>query len=99
VALSMAEIELVAAGSYCAQSLYIKQLEDFKVLFDHILIRCDNISSMSLSKNIIQHSRTKHIEIRYHFIRDHVQKGDIELDFVSTNHQWVDIFIKPLIEE
>jgi hypothetical protein len=99
VALSTTEVKHVAAGSCCAQSLYIKQLEDFKVLFDHILIRCDNTSAMSLSKNLIQHSRTKHIEIRYHFIRDHVQKGDIELEFVSTNHQWAEIFIKPLIEE
>ena len=99
VALSTTKVEHVAAGSCCAQSLYIKQLEDFKVLFDHILIRCDNASAMSVSKNLVQHSRTKHIEIRYHFIRDHVQKGDIELEFVSTNHQWADIFIKPLIEE
>jgi hypothetical protein len=88
VALSTAEAEYVAAGSCCAQSLYIKQqLEDFKILFDHIPIRCDNTSAISLSKNPIQHSCTKHIEIRYHFIRDHVQKGDIELEFVSTDSQ------------
>uniref|UniRef100_A0A2N9G2N2 CCHC-type domain-containing protein n=1 Tax=Fagus sylvatica TaxID=28930 RepID=A0A2N9G2N2_FAGSY len=100
VALSTAEAEYVAAGSCCAQSLYIKQqLEDFKILFDHIPIRCDNTSAISLSKNPIQHSRTKHIEIRYHFIRDHVQKGDIELEFVSTDSQWADILTKPLIEE
>jgi hypothetical protein len=100
VALSTAEAEYVVAGSCCAQSLYIKQqLEDFKILFDHIPIRCDNTSAISLSKNPIQHSRTKHIEIRYHFIRDHVQKGDIELEFVSTDSQWADILTKPLIEE
>jgi hypothetical protein len=101
VALSTAEAEYVAAGSCCAQSLYIKQqLEDFKILFDHIPIRCDNTSAINLSKNPIQHSRTKHIEIRYHFIRDHVQKkGDIELEFVSTDSQWADILTKPLIEE
>jgi hypothetical protein len=100
VALSTAEAEYVAVGSCCAQSLYIKQqLEDFKILFDHIPIRCDNTSAISLSKNPIQHSRTKHIEIRYHFIRDHVQKGDIELEFVSTDSQWADILTKPLIEE
>ena len=72
---------------------------DRKSLFDHIPIRCDNTSAISLSKNPIQHSRTKHIEIRYHFIRDHVQKGDIELEFVSTDSQWADILTKPLIEE
>ncbi len=100
MALSTAEAKYVTAVSCCTQSLYIKQqLKDFKILFDHIPIRCDNTSAISLSKNPIQHSRTKHIEIRYHFIRDHVQKGDIELEFVSTDHQLADIFTKPLIEE
>jgi hypothetical protein len=100
MALSTAEAEYVAADSCCAQSLYIKQqLEDFKILFYHIPIRYDNTSAISLSKNPIQHSRTKHIEIRYHFIRDHVQKGDIEPEFVSTDSQWADILTKPLIEE
>ncbi len=68
-------------------------------MFDHIPIRSDNTSAISLSKNHIQHSRTKHIEIRYHFIGDHLQNGDIELEFVSTNPQWVDIFTKPLIKD
>jgi hypothetical protein len=100
VALSTAEAEYVAAGSCCAKSLYIKQqLEDFKILFYHIPIRCDNTSAISLSKNPIQHSRTKHIEIRYDFIRDHVQKGDIKLKFVSTDSQWANILTKPLIKE
>ena len=52
-----------------------------------------------MTKNPIQHSRTKQIEIRYHFIRDPVQKGDIELDFVSTNIQLADIFTKPLSDD
>ena len=100
VALSTAEAEYVAAGSCCSQSLYIKQqLKDFKILFDHISIRCDNTSAISLSENPIQHSRTNHIEIIYHFIRDYVQKGNIELEFVSINLQWADIFTKPLFKE
>ena len=68
-------------------------------MFDYIPIRCDNPSAISLTKNPIQHSRTKHIEIRYHFIRDHVQNGDIEVEFVSIDHQWAEIFSKPLIED
>ena len=60
------------------------QPKDYEILFDHILIRCDNTSAINLTKNPIQDSRTKHIEIRYHFIRDHMQKGNIELDFVCT---------------
>ena len=100
VALSTAEAEYVAAGSCCAQILWIKhQLEDFNLSYDHIPILCDNTSAICLTKNPIQHSRTKHIEIRHHFIRDHVQKGDIVLSFVETDKQLADIFTKPLPEE
>jgi transposase InsO family protein len=99
VALSTAEAEYVAAGSCCAQVLWMKhQLEDFNLHFDHIPIRCDNTSAINLSKNPIQHSRTKHIEIRHHFLRDHAQKGDIELVFIDTKNQLADIFTKPLNE-
>ena len=47
----------------------------------------------------MEHSRTKHIEIRHHFLRDHAQKGNITLEFVSTKDQFIDIFTKPLSEE
>jgi hypothetical protein len=76
-----------------------QQFEDFKLKFDHIPIRCDNTNAINISKNRILHSQTKHIEIRHHFIRDHVQKGDVELKFISTDFQWVDIFMKPLQED
>ncbi|MBY3556099.1 Ty1/Copia family ribonuclease HI, partial [Modestobacter lapidis] len=73
VALSTAEAEYVAAGSCCAQVLYIKQqLEDYGISFNHIPIRCDNTSAINISKNPCLHYRTKHIEIRHHFLRDHV---------------------------
>ena len=62
-------------------------------------ILCDNTSAINLTKNPIQHSRTKHIEIRHHFIRDHVQKGDIVLEYVDIKHQMADIFTKPLAEK
>ena len=100
IALSTAKAKYIAAGSYYAQTLYKKQkLEDFGLYYDHIPINCDNTSAISLSKNPIEHSRIKHIEIRYHFIRNHVQKGDVDLVFIDTNHQWADIFTKPLSEE
>ena len=49
-----------------------------------------------MTKNANQHSKTKHIEIRYHFLRDHFEKGDIDIDYVSTDLQLADIFTKPL---
>ncbi|RVW66308.1 Copia protein [Vitis vinifera] len=82
VALSMAEAEYIAAGLCCAQILWMKQtLSDFNLIFEHVPIKCDNTSAINISKNPVQHSRTKHIEIRHHFLRDHAQKGDITLEF------------------
>ncbi|GJU12034.1 retrovirus-related pol polyprotein from transposon TNT 1-94 [Tanacetum coccineum] len=79
--------------------LWIKsRLADYDVLYDKVPIFCDNTSSIAISNNPVFHSRTKHIDIRYHFIRDHILKGDIELHFVPTDFQLVDIFTKPLVE-
>ena len=71
-------------------------MEDFGITMDHIPIKCDNTSAISLTKNPIQNCRTKHIEIRHRFIRDHVQKGDVVIKFVDTLHQLADIFTKLL---
>ena len=100
VALSTAEAEYIAAGSCCAQILWIKQqLEDFGIKLTKTPIRCDNTSAINLTKNPVQHSRSKHIEIRHHFIRDHVQNSNVILDFVCTNDQLADVFTKPLSED
>ena len=100
VALSTTEAEYIAAGSCCAQILWMKQtLKDFDVDFECIPIKCDNTSAINLSKNPILHSRAKHIDIRHHFLRDHIQRGEIALDFVSTEFQLADIFTKPLNDE
>ncbi|GJZ22600.1 retrovirus-related pol polyprotein from transposon TNT 1-94 [Tanacetum coccineum] len=61
-------------------------------------IFCDNTSAIAISNNLVLHSRTKHIDIIYHFIRDHILKGDIELHFIPTQYQLADIFTKPLDE-
>jgi len=99
-ALSTAEAKYISAGSCCAQILWMKQqLSDYGIILDHIPIRCDNMSAINLSKNPVQHSRTKHIEIRHHFLRNHVQKGDCVLEFVDTKNQLADIFTKPLPKE
>ncbi|GJW64608.1 retrovirus-related pol polyprotein from transposon TNT 1-94 [Tanacetum coccineum] len=99
IAMSSAEAEYVATAGCCAQVLWIKsQLADYDVLYNKVPIFCDNTSLISISNNPVLHSRTKHIDIRYHFIRDHILKGDIELHFVPTELQLADIFTKPLAE-
>ena len=99
VALSTVEAEYIVAGLCCAQIFLMKQtLSDFDLSFEHVPIKCDNISAINISKNLVQHSRTKHINIRHHFLRDHAQKSDITLKYVSTKDQFADIFTKPLRE-
>ena len=86
VALSTAEDEYITTGSCVAQILWIKQeLEDYGLSYSQIPVYYDNTSAINLSKNPVMYSRTNHIEIRYHFIRDHVLNGDIKLIFVPTN--------------
>ena len=98
--MSTTEAEYIAASLYCSQVLWQKQqLMDYGIKLNHIPIKFDNTSAINLSKNLIQHSRTKHIDIRHHFLRDHVQNGDISLEFIDTNKQLVDIFTEPLNEE
>ena len=72
---------------------------DYGIKFDHIIIKYNNTSAINLSKNLIKHSRTKHIDIRHHFLRDHIQNEDISLEFIDTNNQFAYIFTKPLNEE
>ncbi|GKC42883.1 hypothetical protein Tco_1060605 [Tanacetum coccineum] len=99
VSMSSAEVEYVAAAGCCAQVLWIKsQLADYDVLYEKVPIFYDNTSAIAISNNPVLHSKTKHIDIRYHFIKDHILKVDIELHFVPTALQLADIFIKPLVE-
>ena len=65
---------------------------------DRIPLLCDNESAVKIAKNPVQHSRTKHIDIRHHFLRDHEAKGDISLQGVRFEEQLADIFTKPLDE-
>ncbi|GJS45471.1 hypothetical protein Tco_0595592 [Tanacetum coccineum] len=99
-AISTTEAEYVSAGKACQQALWIKQaLIDYDIRLDNIPIMCDNKGAIDLSKNPVQHSRTKHIEIRHHFLRDNVQKGNISLEKVSSKDNIADILTKPLKRE
>ncbi|WVZ75441.1 hypothetical protein U9M48_023491 [Paspalum notatum var. saurae] len=100
VSLSTTEAEYIAAASCCAQLLWMKQtLLDYGVNFNKIPLLCDNESAVKLATNPVQHSRTKHIDVRHHFLRDHVGKGDITICAIGTEDQLADIFTKPLDEE
>jgi len=96
-ALSTVEAKYISTGSSYAQILWLKQqLANFGLKISKVPLLCDNTSAINLTKNQIQHSRTKHIEIRHHFIRDHMNNGDCEMKFIETKLQLVDIFTKPL---
>nr|GEX61085.1 retrovirus-related Pol polyprotein from transposon TNT 1-94 [Tanacetum cinerariifolium] len=94
-----AEAEYVAAIGCCASILWMKsQLSEYDIHYKMVPIFCENTSAIAISNNLVLHSRTKHIDIRYHFIRDHILKRDIELHFILTEYQLPDIFTKPLDE-
>ncbi|GJV80128.1 retrovirus-related pol polyprotein from transposon TNT 1-94 [Tanacetum coccineum] len=96
---SVAKVEYVVAVGCCAQVLWIKsQLADYDILYDKVPIFCDNTSAIAISNNQMLHSKTKHIDIRYHFIRDHILNDDIELHFVPTDMKLADIFTKALVK-
>ncbi|WVZ96876.1 hypothetical protein U9M48_042458 [Paspalum notatum var. saurae] len=97
VALSTTEAEYVAAASCYSQLLWMKAtLSDFGLRFGRIPLLVDSTSTISVAKNPVLHSRTKHIDVRFHFLRDHYEKGDIELIHVVSANQLADIFTKPL---
>ncbi|GKE16070.1 hypothetical protein Tco_1423647 [Tanacetum coccineum] len=92
--------------SGCAQFLRDKlilwmrlQLSDYGFAFNKIPMYCDNHSAIALCCNNVQHSRSKHIDIRHHFIREQVKKGVVELYFMTTDYQLVNIFTKALPRE
>jgi hypothetical protein len=68
----------------------------YGVVLENVHLLCDNESAVKIANNPIQHSRTKHIDIRHYFLRDHVTKGDIILEGVRSEDQLAKIFTKPL---
>ena len=71
-------------------------LMDYDIILDEIIVYCDNISATNISKNLVQQSKTKHIDIHHHFVRDLVESKTIVLEFVKIDKQLADIFTKPL---
>ncbi|GKE63758.1 hypothetical protein Tco_1514125 [Tanacetum coccineum] len=94
-AISTTKAEYIAMSGCCAQILWMRsQLSDYGFAFNKIPLYYDNHSAIALCCNNVQHSRSKHIDIRHHFIREQVEKGVVELYFVTTDYQLADIFTK-----
>ncbi|GJX20989.1 hypothetical protein Tco_0223666 [Tanacetum coccineum] len=83
----------------CSNLWMLSQLKDYGFQFNKIPLYCDNKSAITLCCNNVQHSRAKHIDLRYHFIKDQVENGIMELYFVRTEYELADIFAKPLPRE
>jgi hypothetical protein len=101
VTLSTCEAEYVAATSCVCQAIWLRNL--LKELHlpqeESTEIYIDNKSALALAKNPVFHDRSKHIDTRYHFIRECVSKKEVELKFVKSQDQIADIFTKPLKED
>nr|GEU90605.1 copia protein [Tanacetum cinerariifolium] len=91
------EAEYVALSVSCAQVMWMRtQLQDYGLNYNKIPLYCDSQSTIAISCNLVQHSRTKHIHTQYHFIKEQVENGIIELYFVRTEYQLADMFTKAL---
>nr|GEZ03640.1 hypothetical protein [Tanacetum cinerariifolium] len=94
-AISSTEAKYITLSGCCAQTLWMRsQLTDYGLGFNKIPMYCDNESVIALCCNNVQHSRSKHIDIRYHFIKERVENGMIKLYFVNTEYQLADLFTK-----
>jgi hypothetical protein len=100
VSVSTAEAEYIAAAACTSQIIWMQnQLRDYGYNMKRIPLYCDSSSAIRICHNPVQHSKTKHIDLRYHFIKNHVEDGNIELHFVHTQAQLADIFTKALDEK
>nr|GFB85183.1 retrovirus-related Pol polyprotein from transposon TNT 1-94 [Tanacetum cinerariifolium] len=96
-AISSTKAEYIALSRCCAQILWMRsKLTDYGLGLNKIPMYCDNKSTIALCCNNVQHSRSKHIDIRYHFIKKQVENRVIELYFVNTEYQLADLFTKAL---
>nr|GEV09847.1 hypothetical protein [Tanacetum cinerariifolium] len=99
-AMSKAEAEYVSLSTCCAQVLWIQtQLTDYGFYFDKIPMYCDSKAAMAISCNPVQHYCTKHINVRYHSIKEQVENGIVELYFIEIDYQLADLFMNDLSKE
>jgi hypothetical protein len=98
IALSTAEAEYIAACSASCEAIWLQKLLTglFDLEMEATTILCDNQSCIKMTENPVFYDKSKHIEIRYHYIHDMVQRGAIKLQYVSTDEQVADVLTKPL---
>ncbi|KAF7130275.1 hypothetical protein RHSIM_Rhsim10G0139300 [Rhododendron simsii] len=101
IALSSAEAEYIAATDAACEAVWLRRIRSDMEHKEEgpTVIYCDNMSAIAMSKNPVFHGRTKQIELRHHFIRDLVQNGEIQLEFVNTKEQLADIMTKSVASE
>nr|GEU54092.1 Gag-Pol polyprotein [Tanacetum cinerariifolium] len=99
-AISLVETEYMVLSTSCAQVMWMRtQLQDYGFNYNKVPLYCDSQSAITISCNPVQHSHTKHIHTRYHFIKEQVENGIIELYFSRTEYQLADMFTKALPED
>ncbi|BAU02899.1 hypothetical protein VIGAN_11249500 [Vigna angularis var. angularis] len=98
VTLSTCEAEYVAASWSVRHAIWLRNLlQSLEIMQEEkVLIRVDNRSAIELAKNPVNHERSKHIDVRFHFIREKLKEGSVELEHVESKKQIADIFTKPL---
>ena len=97
LSLSTAEAKYIVVGNCCTKFLWMpKLLIDYVICQKHLTIYCDNTSVINISKNLVQHSWTKYIEIRHHLIREFVEDGTLTFEFIHTDDQKAALVTKPL---
>ena len=100
VVLSTAEAEYVATCSASCEAVWLRKLlfDLFDIQMDATCIHCDNRSCKKLSENPVFHDKSKHIKIKYHYIRDMVQRGAVKLQYVATDEQIADVLARVKFE-
>ena len=98
VALSTMEAEYIAACAACSEDVWLRKLLSglFDLYLEATWIYCDNQSCIKLFENLVFHDKSKHIEIKYWYIHDMVEKGVVELLYIATDEQIADVLTKPL---
>ena len=98
VSLSSCQAEYIAASTAACQAVWLGQLMGDLFAMDPVVptVLVDNKSAIQLCKNPVFHDRSKHIETRYHFIRESIDSGQIAVEYINTEDQLADILTKPL---